>query len=110
MHAQMKGYFFFRDEHGNPRVFAADGARVFCDFLEGDVQGCIGDIGLFLDAVLDVKESGKSWQATGNAHTVEIGPKRTRIFNEYTEEMVVLSSVAFEQGLKQWLALLRGQK
>ncbi|WFQ80401.1 hypothetical protein PXH59_04400 [Xenorhabdus sp. SF857] len=99
---------FFIDKDGYPGVDIEYDRHVLADFLSGDIQGSMYSVDELIDLCKSVK-SGEipQWEGTGNAHTVTIKPDGVEIFNEYTEEILIISTIEeFKGYLEKWKELL----
>ncbi|EMH4164452.1 hypothetical protein RJ498_003775 [Pluralibacter gergoviae] len=99
---------FFLDASGCPNIEANNDFRILTDFIKDDIQRSIYGVDEFIKACELVKSGALPfWEGTGNSHTVTIKPNSVEIFNEYTEEVMGISSInEFEGYLKKWKLLI----
>lgn len=98
---------FFLSENNKPSIEVDEKLRVVSDFLQGDVQGSLSCANEYLAACNAVKEEKiTAWQGTGNAHTVIIKNKTVNVFNEFSEEEIIISFDEFVSYLEAWKSLL----
>ncbi|HBK4691457.1 MULTISPECIES: hypothetical protein [Serratia] len=98
---------FFICNVGYPSIEANGDFRILIDFLKDDIQRSIYGVNEFIEACKFVRTGSLPfWEGTGNSHTITIKPNGVEIFNEYTEESMIVSSIdEFEAGLEQWKSL-----
>ncbi|EMB4325764.1 hypothetical protein RJ492_004208 [Pluralibacter gergoviae] len=99
---------FFFDDNGYPSIKASDDFRILTDFIKDDIQRSIYGVNEFINACELVKSGSLPfWEGTGNSHTVTIRPNCVELFNEYTEEAMIISSIdEFKGYLDKWKALI----
>jgi uncharacterized protein YacL (UPF0231 family) len=83
----MQVMHFYRDAAGDPRAVCAEARELLGRYLESDLQGSAGHAREIL-GVIDRVVAGetRSWQETGNAHTLILEPEGATIESEMEEE------------------------
>ncbi|MCM2655231.1 hypothetical protein [Serratia marcescens] len=99
---------FFIGDDGYPSIEANGDFRILIDFLKDDIQRSIYGVNEFIEACKLVRSGSLPfWEGTGNSHTITIKPNGVEIFNEYTEESMIVSSInEFEGYLEKWKHLI----
>lgn len=99
---------FFLDASGYPDIEANEDFRILTDFIKDDIQRSVYGVDGFIKACELIKSGALPlWEGTGNSHTVIIKPNYVEIFNEYTEDVMGISSInEFEEYLKKWKLLI----
>ncbi|HID8400455.1 hypothetical protein V6E00_15545 [Serratia marcescens] len=99
---------FFICDDGYPSIEANGDFRILIDFLKDDIQRSIYGVNEFIEACKLVRSGVLPfWEGTGNSHTITIKPNGVEIFNEYTEESMIVSSIdEFERYLEKWKHLI----
>ncbi|MDX7998377.1 hypothetical protein FE394_03985 [Xenorhabdus sp. Reich] len=99
---------FLIAEDGYPALDIDHRRHVLADFLRGDVQADISCTNEHI-ALCELVGSGQlpEWEGTGSAYTVTIKLDCVEIFNEYTEESLIISNInEFKSYLEQWKELI----
>jgi hypothetical protein len=106
----MQVMHFYRDAAGDPRAASPPPRELLARFLESDVQGSEGHAREILGAI-DRVEAGetRSWQETGNAHTLTLSPEGATIEAEFTEDEAAPCRISLDElraALGGWIAFL----
>ncbi len=98
---------FFICDDGYPSIEANSDYRILTDFIKDDIQRGFYGVNEFIEACKLVRSGNLPfWEGTGNSHTITIKLNGVEIFNEYTEESMIVSSIdEFEGCLEQWKSL-----
>ncbi len=99
---------YYRDAKGDPRAQTGRDQCLLGRFLEADIQGSSGLCDTVLAALADIASgSRKRWQMTGNAYTLTISKRRSRIHAEFGRASdLILAPEELRQALLEWQALL----
>jgi uncharacterized protein YacL (UPF0231 family) len=99
---------FYRDENGDPRASTGRERRLLGRFLEADIQGSPGLCDEVLAALEDIAAGRKkSWQMTGNAHTMVVHKRHARIQAESGRAVdLVLPTSELSLALLEWKILI----
>jgi hypothetical protein len=105
------GMRFFIGDDGYPSIEADGDFRILIDFLKDDIQRSVYGVNEFIEACKLVSSGTLPfWEGTGNSHTITIKPNGVEIFNEYTEESMIVSSIdEFEGYLEKWKRLISNE-
>ncbi|MEL5589961.1 hypothetical protein PTT03_13075 [Serratia ureilytica] len=99
---------FFICDDGYPSIEFNSDYRILTDFIKDDIQRGFYGVNEFIEACKLVRSGNLPfWAGTGNSHTITIKPNGVEIFNEYTEESMIVSSIdEFEGYLEKWKHLI----
>lgn len=101
-------YRLYRDENGDLRAATGRERRLLGRFLESDIQGSSAMCSEALTALDDIAAGRlKRWQVTGNAHTLTVGKRRSRIHAEFGRSAdLLLPTAELRLALVEWKLML----